>query len=70
MFAPAGTPPEIVGHLNAAINKAEATASVRQLFADLGVATAAGTPGEAAKSITELLAVQNSLRSAVLGKAR
>lgn len=70
MFAPGGTPPEIIGRLNAAINKAEATGPVRQLFADFGVETAAGTPSEAAKSITELLAVQDALRSVVLGRAR
>ena len=34
------------------------------------IETAAGTPGEAATSITELLAAQDSLRSTVLGKAR
>ena len=70
MFAPGRTPPQIIGRLNAVINKAEATASVRQLFADLGVETAAGTPAEAAKFVTEQMAVLDPLRSAVLGKAR
>jgi tripartite-type tricarboxylate transporter receptor subunit TctC len=70
MFAPRGTPPEIIGRLNAAIGKAEGTASVKQLFADLGVEIAAGTPAEAAKFIMEQMAVQDPLRSAVLGRAR
>lgn len=70
MFAPGRTPPEIIARLNAAINKAEAIASVRELLADLGVATAAGTPAEAAKFVAAQMAVLDPLRSAVLGKAR
>lgn len=70
MFAPGGTPPGIIGRLNAAINKAEGTASVRQLFTDFGVEIAAGTPAEAAKFVAEQIGIQDAIRTAVLGKAR
>jgi tripartite-type tricarboxylate transporter receptor subunit TctC len=41
-----GTSPEIVARLNAAINKALATPSVKQAFANVGAETAGGTPAE------------------------
>ena len=40
----AGTPPEIVARLNAAINKALATPSVREALAKIGAEPAGGTP--------------------------
>jgi tripartite-type tricarboxylate transporter receptor subunit TctC len=40
----AGTPPEIVARLNAAMNKALTSSSVREAFAKVGAEPAGGTP--------------------------
>ncbi|VCU71054.1 Tripartite tricarboxylate transporter family receptor [Pigmentiphaga humi] len=44
MLAPAGTPPEVVGRLNAALNVALNDPEVRQKFAAQGLEAAPGTP--------------------------
>jgi tripartite-type tricarboxylate transporter receptor subunit TctC len=49
MFAPAGTPPDIVTKLNAAINTAARTKDIQEKFASLGFAVEPGTPEELAQ---------------------
>ncbi|MBK8064424.1 MAG: tripartite tricarboxylate transporter substrate binding protein [Betaproteobacteria bacterium] len=44
VLAPAGTPPEVVGALNAAYNKALAAAEVREKMGSMGVEPAGSTP--------------------------
>lgn len=45
-FAPAGTPPDVINKLNAAINKAMASAEVVDRFAQLGMASAPNSAAE------------------------
>jgi tripartite-type tricarboxylate transporter receptor subunit TctC len=49
MFAPAGTPLDIVTKLNAAINTAARTKDIQEKFASLGFAVEPGTPEELAQ---------------------
>jgi tripartite-type tricarboxylate transporter receptor subunit TctC len=70
LYAPGGTPKDVVARLNAALNKAEAADAVRQRFADLGVEAVQGSPEDTAKFIAELMALVDELRTAVFGKAR
>lgn len=70
MYAPGATPHEVVGRLNAALNEAAATPSVRQRFADLGLETVQGTPQDAARFVSELMSQVDAMRMAVFGKAR
>jgi tripartite-type tricarboxylate transporter receptor subunit TctC len=51
VVAPAGTPPEIVQKLNAAINAALATPAVREGLAKLGAVPAGGTPADFQRTI-------------------
>ena len=44
MFAPAGTPPEIVAKLNQAINAAAQSKDIQEKFAGIGFAVEPGTP--------------------------
>jgi tripartite-type tricarboxylate transporter receptor subunit TctC len=44
LFAPKGTPPEVVALLNAAVAKILATADVKELLAKQGLEAAPGTP--------------------------
>jgi tripartite-type tricarboxylate transporter receptor subunit TctC len=46
LFAPAGTPPEIIGLLNKTIHEIVASPDVKQKYADLGIEAKAGTPEE------------------------
>lgn len=46
LSAKAGTPPEVVARLNAAINKALGTPKVREAFARVGAEPAGGTPDD------------------------
>jgi tripartite-type tricarboxylate transporter receptor subunit TctC len=46
LSAKAGTPPEVVAQLNAAINKALGTPKVREAFARVGAEPAGGTPAD------------------------
>lgn len=50
LFAPAGTPPEVVGKVNAAMNRALAKPEVKDKLALQGFAAAPGTPEELARS--------------------
>ncbi len=46
IFAPAGTPPTIVGQLNSALNRLLATPEIRERFASLGAEPLGSTPEE------------------------
>jgi tripartite-type tricarboxylate transporter receptor subunit TctC len=46
LFAPAGTPPEIISLLNKTIREIVATPEVKQRYADLGIEAKASTPEE------------------------
>jgi tripartite-type tricarboxylate transporter receptor subunit TctC len=70
LYAPGGTPVGVVTRLNATLNKAAATESVKKRFADLALETVQGTPEETANYIRELMALVDQLRIAVFGKAR
>ena len=70
LYAPGGTPRDVVARLNGALNKAEASDAVKQRFADLGVEAVQGSPEDTAKFIAELMALVDQLRTAVFGKAR
>jgi tripartite-type tricarboxylate transporter receptor subunit TctC len=49
VFAPAGTPPDIVNKLNAAINAAAASKDLQDKFLAIGFAIDPGTPDALAK---------------------
>ena len=51
LFAPAGTPPEIVARLNAAINEALATPELKAALGRLGNRTLGGRPEELTRKI-------------------
>jgi tripartite-type tricarboxylate transporter receptor subunit TctC len=46
LFAPAGTPPEIVGAINAALREILADADVKRRLLELGIEAKASTPQE------------------------
>ena len=56
VFAPAGTPADIIGRLNAEINKALALPDVKERMAGLGAEAAAGTPEQLTAHIASELA--------------
>jgi len=49
VFAPAGTPPEIVAKLNKAVNEAANSKEIQDKFAGIGFAVEPGTPADLAK---------------------
>ena len=53
LLAPAGTPPDVVDKLNAAINGFLATATAQDLFSKLGVQGAGGTPADLKKFVAD-----------------
>ena len=61
VFAPAGTPPEIVTKLNQAINAAASSKDIQEKFAPIGFAVDPGTP--------EALALRSKLETAKWAKA-
>jgi tripartite-type tricarboxylate transporter receptor subunit TctC len=61
MFAPAGTPPEIIAKLNQAINAAAQSKDIQEKFAGIGFAVEPGTP--------EALAQRSKLETAKWAKA-
>ena len=61
VFAPAGTPPEIVAKLNQAINAAASSKDIQEKFAPIGFAVDPGTP--------EALAQRSKLETAKWAKA-
>jgi tripartite-type tricarboxylate transporter receptor subunit TctC len=46
MLAPAGTPPDVIEKLNAAVNGFLATDTAQDLFSKLGVQSVGGTPAD------------------------
>ncbi|HEY9211499.1 MAG TPA: tripartite tricarboxylate transporter substrate binding protein [Ancylobacter sp.] len=56
LFAPAGTPPEVVAKLNAAANKALATPKVQARLADFSAVTVGSTPEQLAAHVKAELA--------------
>jgi tripartite-type tricarboxylate transporter receptor subunit TctC len=61
IFAPAGTPPEVVATLNQAFKKAMAEPGMRQKFILNGVAPMTSTPAELAKRVSGELAATRQL---------
>jgi tripartite-type tricarboxylate transporter receptor subunit TctC len=61
MFAPAGTPPDIVARLNQALNTAAQSKDLQEKFAPIGFAVEPGTP--------EALAQRSRLETAKWAKA-
>ena len=61
MFAPAGTPPDIIAKLNKAINEAAQSKDIQEKFAGIGFAVEPGTP--------EALAQRSKLETAKWAKA-
>ena len=61
MFAPAGTPPDVVAKLNQAINAAAQSKDIQEKFASIGFATEPGTP--------EALAARSKLETVKWAKA-
>jgi tripartite-type tricarboxylate transporter receptor subunit TctC len=61
VFAPAGTPPDVVARLNAAVNAAANSKEVQEKFANIGFAVDPGTP--------TALAERNKLETVKWGKA-
>ena len=53
VLAPAGTPPEIVGTLNAAVNEGLKSAEVRASLAELGLEAKVGSPQDLAAALVE-----------------
>ncbi|MCX7362532.1 MAG: tripartite tricarboxylate transporter substrate binding protein [Alphaproteobacteria bacterium] len=51
LFAPAGTPPEIVGRLNAALQPILASDAIKERIVSLGAEPASSTPEELAKTL-------------------
>ena len=49
VFAPAGTPPDIVAKLNKAVNEAANSKEIQDRFAGIGFAVEPGTPADLAK---------------------
>jgi tripartite-type tricarboxylate transporter receptor subunit TctC len=70
LYAPGGTPRDVVLRLNAALNRATASDAVRQRFAEFGVEPVQSSPEDTAQFITELMTLVDGLRLAVFGKAR
>jgi tripartite-type tricarboxylate transporter receptor subunit TctC len=70
LYAPGGTPREIVARLNVSLNKAAASPVVQKRFSDLAIEPVQGSPEDAAHFIAELMAEVDKLRVAVFGKAR
>ena len=61
MFAPAGTPPDVVAKLNQAINAAAQSKDIQEKFASIGFVTEPGTP--------EALAARSKLETVKWAKA-
>jgi len=61
IFAPAGTPPDIVAKLNDAMAKVLKTDAVKAKLANLGLVVQAGTPAELAEIVKDGLRVRGEL---------
>lgn len=65
VFAPAGTPPDIVNKLNRAVNAAAGSKDVQDRFAPIGFAVEPGTPEDLAKrSVAETAKWAKAIRDA------
>jgi len=65
VFAPAGTPADIVDKLNKAVNAAARSKEVQDRFADIGFAVDPGTPADLAKrSVAETAKWAKAIRDA------
>ncbi len=65
VFAPAGTPPEVVNRLNAAINAAAAAKDLQDKFEAIGFAIDPGTPAQlAARNKAETVKWEKAIRDA------
>ena len=61
VFAPAGTPPDIIAKLNDAMAKVLKTDGVKGKLANLGLVVQAGTPAELAETVKDGLKVRGEL---------
>src|SRR5204863_5570066 len=61
VFAPAGTPAEIIARLNAGIAKVLTAEAVKAKLANLGLVVAAGNPAELANVVKDALRVRGEL---------
>src|SRR4051812_6410872 len=61
LFAPAGTPREIIAQLNEAIAKILNTEQVKAKLANLGLVVVAGSPGDLAETVKQGLQVRGEL---------
>ena len=61
IFAPAGTPPDIVAKLNDAMAKVLKTEAVKAKLANLGLVVQAGSPAELAETVKDGLKVRGEL---------
>ncbi len=61
VFAPAGTPPDIIAKLNDAMAKVLKTDSVKAKLANLGLVVEAGTPAQLAETVKDGLKVRGEL---------
>ena len=61
VFAPAGTPPDIIAKLNDAMAKVLKTDGVKAKLANLGLVVQAGTPAELAETVKDGLKVRGEL---------
>jgi tripartite-type tricarboxylate transporter receptor subunit TctC len=64
VFAPAGTPPDMVAKLNKAVNAAAGSKEVQEKFAGIGFAVEPGTPEDLAKrSVAETAKWAKAIRT-------
>jgi tripartite-type tricarboxylate transporter receptor subunit TctC len=68
ILAPAGTPPEIVGKLNAAINEALRSPEMKDSMGKLGFEAKLGSPRDFAKFIAEETPRWNAIVKSIGGK--
>jgi tripartite-type tricarboxylate transporter receptor subunit TctC len=61
VFAPAGTPPDIIAKLNDAMAKVLKTDAVKGKLANLGLVVQAGTPAQLAETVKDGLKVRGEL---------
>ncbi|WP_338661840.1 tripartite tricarboxylate transporter substrate-binding protein [Pararoseomonas sp. SCSIO 73927] len=70
LWAPGGTPPDIVGQVNAAYARAAAAPAVRSRLGDLSLETVGGSVAEAQDYTRWFVGFVDDLREKVLGRAR
>lgn len=65
VFAPAGTPPDVIAKLNRAVNAAANSKDIQEKFASIGFAVEPGTPADLAKrSVAETAKWAKAIRDA------